>query len=693
MVLRLKTWAVNKGIILFVVTGSAFVVGSLGLKNYLLLLDWVPGPNFTLSFRSSSASIPTFPLGVALDALFYLLTVPWAQRLTFLAILTGAGVGVSRLLKPSSALTIPAAFLYMFNPFVYERFLAGQIGLLISYALLPFAFIVIRRHLRAPRIQTSMLLGLVVCLMIASDSHSVFLGAVLGMSLVAGAWRNGRRKAMYWIVPSVVTTALVSSYWLLPNFHVLTLLEAVGPSDIELFRTAADPDFGVLGNLLALYGFWHREWPLPKDGLPGWWLIFLGMFMVICIGAWKGLRTHSRRVISVTLLISGVAGFFLALGDQGPTGSIFLWMFEHVPGFKIMREPQKFLGLLVLAYAFFYGIGSEWLVNGFKRKWAKATMALILIALPCIYTYKMFWGFNGYVQPSTFPDSWYQADRLMGEGQEKALALPWHLYLAFPWTQNRVVANPMNSFFQRETIVGDNIEIGEIETQSTNPRSKYIEDVMARWMDTKNFGNLIAPLGVKYILLAKEADWMDYRWLEQQEDIRLVREWDDLRLYENMVAAPTAYSTDRKITFRNMDELVAAAAVVRLTDYAIEIDPTATSPPDLSHANAGPVKVKKHSPVDYELLGSGKGGYTVFTEPFDPEWAIGEERASANLGATNFFEVAPREGMRIKFLRWRLMLVGYSISGATLLAILVYWARTVVRRRRIVVPKLDPIQA
>lgn len=668
------------------------VFGPLARGGAVLMLDWVVGPRPSLGnlwgFPDLLAGVPfhlsvvgmlhSFPLGVAS-------LVPMAVAIVL------ASWGILRL-TGSLFQGIFAALLFTMNPFVYDRMLAGHIGLLLGYALLPILLSTLLRS-RSSVLRDAVWVGLIAVILVALSLHFIFLVGVIFIVVVITSAIRHDRSVPTKILRAGIVIGLLSVYWLIPSVGSLSGLDRVAGSDVRAFRTVVDPQIGLLANASGLYGFWHREWPLPKDGIPGWWVLMLAMFVVICAGAWLGLRDPERKWLSLTLVLCGVAGFFLALGDQGPTGPLFSWMFDHVPGFKIMREPQKFLGLLVIAYAFFYGIGSEWLVNGFRKNWAKAALALLLIALPCIYTYKMFWGFNGYVKPSKFPASWAQADKMMGEGPEKALALPWHLYMSFPWTQDRLVANPLSSYFHRETIVGDNIEVGDIETQSTNPRSKYIEDVMARWLGTKNFGNLVAPMGVRYILLAKEDDWMDYRWLEQQEDIRLVREWEDLRLYENMVAAPTAYSTDRKITFRNMDELVAAAAVIRLTDYAIEIDPSATSPPDLSPANAGPLRVKKHSPVDYELLGSGKGRYTVFTEPFDAEWAIGEERASANLGATNFFEIAPREGMRIKFLRWRLMLVGYSISGATLLAILVYWIRSVVKRRRIVVAKLDPIHA
>ncbi|MCA1839639.1 MAG: hypothetical protein LC723_04825 [Actinobacteria bacterium] len=585
------------------------------------------------------------------------------------------------LLRGSRFATPAVAALLLLNPFVFDRILAGHFGLLLGYALLPLLFSILLRNRSFRLPGQAIRAGLLIALLIALSPHFIFIAGIAVIAVVVVSTLHHDRFIPGRIATTWLIAGPLSLYWLIPSAVSLATLDRLTPSDLKAFRSVADPHLGLFANVAGLYGFWHREWPLPKDGLPGWWAFMLAMLVVICVGAWLGLRDPERKRLSLTLLISGILGFFLALGDQGPTGSIFLWMFNHVPGFKIMREPQKFLGLLLIAYAFFYGIGSEWLVNGFRKRWLKAAMAIVLIALPCIYTYKMFWGFNGYVKPSKFPDSWAQADRLMGDGPEKALALPWHLYMAFPWTQNRLVANPMSSYFRRETIVGDNIELNDIKTQSDSPRSHYLEFMFAQGNQTEHFGNLVAPLGIKYILLSKETDWQNYRWIENQTDLRLLKEWSDLRLYENRNPVPLAYSTDRKLELADLGEVAQAANSVRLTDYAVTIGGQANGSGE-SPVSSQSVPLTKHSPVNYETSGPVGGRYLVFTEPYDRDWAYRGTLSAPNLGATNLFETAPRAGAHIRFLRWRLVLTGYLISGGTLLALFGFLAYDLLKRRR-----------
>jgi len=68
-----------------------------------------------------------------------------------------------------------------------------------------------------------------------------------------------------------------------------------------------------------------------------------------------------------------------------PAGGLFLWAYNHVPFSPLMREPQKFLMLLALAYAVFFGWGVERLsqINIFPKKIsAIASAALLGVALP-----------------------------------------------------------------------------------------------------------------------------------------------------------------------------------------------------------------------------------------------------------------------------------------------------------------------
>jgi hypothetical protein len=74
--------------------------------------------------------------------------------------------------------------------------------------------------------------------------------------------------------------------------------------------------------------------------------------------------------------------------------------------------------------------------------------------------------------------------------------------MSYPFANNRVVANIAAGVFMRGVISGDNVESGGVYTQSTSARSVYLEDLYAKGKSTKNFGLLVKPLGVQFIVLS-----------------------------------------------------------------------------------------------------------------------------------------------------------------------------------------------
>ena len=156
------------------------------------------------------------------------------------------------------------------------------------------------------------------------------------------------------------------------------------------------------------------------------------------------------------------------------------------------------------------------------------------VALPLLYCPTIFWGLAGQISPSTIPPSYHQVDSLMGNGQGRALYLSWHLYMAYPFTGGRVVANLGPSLFRRPVISGDDVQIGNVQTQSTSPCSAYLARLLAEGHHLRDFGALVAPLGVKYVVLAKAIDWKSYSWLGHQGDLRLVHDSASLEAWAKL---------------------------------------------------------------------------------------------------------------------------------------------------------------
>ncbi len=668
------------------------IVAPLAHTGTLLLLDYGtypagPHPQLDASIWGFPPGLVTrAPMDIVLFAMFHAINWGWLRLLPFVLLAPLAWIGFRRLLGTRYLAIAAATTLYVVNPWSDDRLSAGQVYLTVGYALLPLlASMLFARTARTLR--HAITTGLLISLLIALAPHFIFIAGLLIVIalVVCGSTRDWERVKT--IAGSLLAVAAVGVYWIVPALIYHPEALPVTNADLTSFQTSADTHLGLGVNVLGLYGFWRPGAPLPKDFVSGWPLILLAILIVAGIGGWFAWRQLRNRTLVLTLGIAAVTAFFLAMGNQGPTGSLFAQLYDHLPGFAIMREPEKFSALLALAYATFFGLGVSCVYTLGRQRVQRVLVVGIALAVPCAYGFTTFWGFAGYASPSSYPASWAQADGLMGRGDQAVLALPWHLYLDFPWTQGRTVVNPMASFFQRPVISGDNIEAGDIETESSDLRSRYLEYVFSVGSETTHLGRLLAPLGIRYILLAKTDDWKDYGFINAQTDIRVVRSWGDLTLFENIEPALLATAPAATVTVDTWGDVVGLAQEASLTDYYVIVRHPGPGPirePALNiHAPpSAPVGVTSASPVQVTMHTTSGASRLVVAEPYDTSWSMNGEVATEELGALTGFTNASRGSITIEYGRWPVVRGAYIASGVVTLVLIVIAALPLYRRRR-----------
>jgi hypothetical protein len=693
----------------------------------LYLLDWSIGPTTPIVSVNTLGLFGGLTSGVVGSLLTGLLN--WAfgsvsTWLLFLLFFPTAFLGVSRLAGGSLTSRISAGVLYTVNPFVFNRLFVGHIDLLIGYALLPFAVLSALR-LQGPLWRYGLRVSLWWAGLTAITPHfSWIYGVVVLVVAVVAASKGALRESVARLAVTVTSFFVMSMYLLLPHF-VTSLATQNGPSSLALYQTSGDPRFGLFGNVAGLYGFW-RLGPgptLPKNLISGWPFLFLAILLVAITGAWVALRTTgtssaddgttieesagrtpisnllqseaprtssepTRAFVAIALLAVGVVGYFLALGSQGPTGALFRWCYVHVPFFAIMREPQKFLMLLALAYAVFFGWGISHvskLVTSAKAGRAAVATLVLGIALPLGYTPTIFNGLSAQIAPSHDPGAYQRANDVMGDGAGNVLALPWHLYLSYPFTNNRVVANLTPSLLNRNVISGDNVQAGGIETQSTSLESKYLEQLYARGSTLKHFGALIAPLGIKYVVLSKTVDWPAYLWLSRQSDLKMIFNTSSLEVWKNLSYNKIGQSD---VTLRAVSSLSDAVNDVRNSASAFGlvsprvareasslVAPSKTS--SATNSKSGDT-VRMVSPVAFHIA-SGLPGWVEVDEPYQVGWSLNGVPALPSAQGSMLVHVGA-DGGNVVFTPWRSARLGYIISGGVF--ILIVFSLNIERVRR-----------
>lgn len=647
----------------------------------LYLLDWVVGPHVPIIsppalalYGGVTANIP----GLVVEAVLHHVVGASATWLPIFAVFPVAAFAASRLTGGNLLARLSAAALYSVNPFVFQRLYAGHVLLLLGYALLPLA---IRSAVASVRLRGIGRMRPVLwwVVLTALSPHFAWIYGVV-ILLVTGV-ANGvslMRRFLGFVFQCVVFLAL-SLYLLLPQIGSTPPFLARYSPALTTFRTSGDPHLGLFANLAGLYGFW-RVVPgpqLPKNVISGWFFFLVALWVTIGAGIISGIQERregtsdsglSRRKFSIALILVGVTGYLLALGTQGPTGPLFSFAFNHIPFFSVMREPQKFLMLLAISYSVFFGWGVERILasrRNPKRLGSLVVGSILLIGLPFAYTPNLFGGLGGQLSTSNIPNSWAQADHVMGSGDGKVLFLPWHLYLGFDFTDSRTIANPAPSSFRRDVISGDNLEVSQFQSISTSQRSDYLEKVFSQSSKARAFGALIAPLGVKFVVLAKTADWSSYTWLFRQNDLITVLQTRDLIVWRNAAYEGVGQALQQLIRLPSASMKV--EALIGLTNNGRKVfgavasggvpHQTASQTPGRSSA-----LIRQRSPVEYQVK-QGRFEWVAIDAPFQSGWQLDGHDASPSAEGTLLFYDDGRGGM-VRFQPWKWAEVGYYSSGS-----------------------------
>lgn len=502
----------------------------------LLLLDFVSGPHQPLlpatAFGFNGGLTGGVPFAIASHLLDWLLgqagsVVP---AVVFFPLAT---TGAARLVRTAGLpARLGAGLFYAVNPFVFDRLYAGQLGLLLGYALLPFAVTALVDAAQEPHRVGRAALWAGATVMMSEHFAWILVPVAMAIALT----RPDRVRAALRLGAVALGAAAISTYLL-----VAPVLGGVSPAGVlaqlSAYRTQADPRVGLLVNVAGLYGFFRPGPTEPKNLISGWPALLAALALIVAVGYVAVLRGSAHRRDGLAILAAGVAGYVLALGSSGPAGGLFRFAYERIPGFVMMREPDKFAVLVALAYAYGFGWGITWLMSRSRQQAARVAPAALAIVLPLAYTPNLFGGLGGQVRASEAPASWSVASRLAGPGT--ILFLPWHEYFPTPFTSGRVIANPAANYFAGTVLASQNPGAG-YAFAAEDPEHVFLDKLLGSPAHGPQTRVALASLGVRFVALAKVADWRDFSQVAHVSGIRLVYSSPSLDLF---AVRPTTQET------------------------------------------------------------------------------------------------------------------------------------------------------
>lgn len=530
------------------------ILWQLLLPGYVLTLDMV----FVPQMHSLDYTSNMFLWRLFIYLLSFFLPGWFVQKFFLVCVFLLAGLAMHSVLPCREKWAkYFAGILYLINPFVYSRFLAGQINHLLAYALMPFLvwsfFKLLERQDCKNVFYTAILLSLVAIFSLHILYMVLFTFFIMLLVRVSqNSYRGLMLRNLCIAIFSVVVLFLVLNFYWILNFSATgSLIGSFDAAQSQAFATATDSKMGILFNVLAMYGFWGENYAWghtvlwAKDILPYWYVIFIAIFSFVLYGFVTALKNRTQRFWALTFFIVGLMAFVFSIGVAHPYfAPINNFLYDNLPLFRGFRDPQKWVALLVLSYCFLGGIGLENLllrISERKSKYWTVLKKIIIYGsytLVIVYTFTMFGGFGGQLKPVFYPQSWYEVNNILNDDQSegKVWFLPWHLYMSFEFNNNRLVTNPASRFFDREVIQGDNIEIANIYSVSKVPQAEQVENFLSQEQkDDESLSVLLNRLDVKYVLYATDTEGIekiDYQFLNKSSLLEKIYQKDQLILYQ-----------------------------------------------------------------------------------------------------------------------------------------------------------------
>ncbi|ENN96223.1 hypothetical protein J422_03463 [Methanocaldococcus villosus KIN24-T80] len=536
-----------------------------------------------------------------------------------------------------------AGLLYMINPYTYIRIVVGHWLILFAYAILPLAIKYFIELLNKKKLKSIIKFSLITTL-VAFNAHTLFIAFLIFLIVLAFyIYKNKSLEILKPIILSSIIFLILNTYWLIPTITAekQSIVVNISKADLYVFAPHIE-SFSALFTLASMHGFWRPAYIYAKDFLPFWPILFIFILFLAVHGFTSYCNNKKLGIYVKAFTLIWFIGLILASGILSPFSEIFEFLFNHILLFKGMRDTHKFVTMLCLSYSFLGALGLAEIEKSLKNKKPIIKNALILaiLLIPLIYSFTFFNGFAHQIKPTDFPKDWYEVNEFLNKDKDdfRVLFFPWHLYMDFHWVPNKDkrIANPAPYFFDKEVISAKNIEVPGIYRQVYTPYQVYIDNLLSKKDKIKNFGHLVTPLGIKYILLTKEADYKNYFFLFNQSDLKLIMETKNFYVFKNEAFKGLIYSVNSSnwnLTNEKIDE----------RDYK-------------------KLNYTKVSPVEY-IIKDKPLRYIIFTEEYSKDWKFNGKEPLKAYGVVNAYKYDDEKEMKIVYERfYKICLPSYIIS-------------------------------
>lgn len=508
----------------------------------VFLLDYVPAP-IRVWERSHYISVPwiwTIHDGLLLLLWYirwskiYLLSIAiitlllWYRRWQYLT----WDKSTNKIDKSESHyLPLLGMILMVFNP-VFSSRMGTQPWVWLGIILLGRGLYWLIRHRDHLTTKHSIIIGAFWWVAMMSMNHASFmiLVCLTMLVLVIRSWRSLRSSLMIAAVVWILNLNWIIG-WLIGANTVIEWATTFSQQNIEEFMTYGQSWLWPVVTSVLGYGFrWEKygsayapTWSNPRWRV-AWWLL-------LCI-AWYGLILWYRRDRKQSLylwwimLVSVILGVGIASDMLGP---LIQRLYDHVPWYRGLREPHKWIGLYIMIIIPLLLYGYESMTTIIRKylslSWWLMLCSMIAFAWSPGSARQLMMRYDATSYPSSYSQT---RDFLMDQpwtGQW--LQLPRHSYHRCQRT-HKVISNPTASYmYPASVITSDNIEVWQLYTNSINPRSRDVDAFV-----TDHDLSHLSGHNIQWIIyLSQCADFKSYEWIMTHSWLLQIGDYGDVQIY------------------------------------------------------------------------------------------------------------------------------------------------------------------
>lgn len=258
-------------------------------------------------------------------------------------------------------LGLVAVMLYGWNTYALLLVGGGQMGIALSYAVAPLMLFALENFLEKPILKNSIFFSVIFSVVFLLDiriAYMMLLVCAIRILVQLFTVKLDQLKKYLYFSPVIIVPAIgLHAFWLLPTY----LTHGAAISEFGAIYTGAGAvKFFSFAKFEDAFGLLHPNWPENVFGLTHFMrpeflvlplLAYGSLLFIRPFASLRSLREKQEQLYVLFFALLGLLGTFLAKGANDPFGGLYLWMFAHIPGFIMFRDPTKWYLFIALSYS------------------------------------------------------------------------------------------------------------------------------------------------------------------------------------------------------------------------------------------------------------------------------------------------------------------------------------------------------